>query len=420
MKKRFIAAVMALVVSLILFGGCSAQVKSTNLTDGIERDAIAVRPYFTEEQSQAVNGFAAKLLQQSFEDNKNTVISPISVLYALAMTANGADGETLSQMEALFGMDIDTLNEYLYSGVNTLPSDVGYDVDLANSIWVTDDEGKFKVKAEFLQQVKNYYDAGVFIADFDDNQTLKDINNWVTQKTNGKIQDILDKIDEDAVMYLVNAINFEADWQNEYKEHSVRDNTFIKADGTTQNVEFMYSGEYTYLEDENTTGFLKYYKDRKYAFVALLPDEDISLNEYVASLDGKKIDSLLKNTSEEKVNTSMPKFETTFDTEMSESLKALGMTDAFDYRVADFSRMGQAQIENENLCVNRVIHKAFIRVAEKGTQAGAATVVEMVTEGAAEFVEQPKEVHLNRPFVYMIIDTHNNLPLFMGAVTEIE
>ena len=418
MKKRFIAAVTALILSL--FSGCTLRpVSADNLTDGIKPDAVPVYNNFNNGENVAVSDFAAKLLQQSFKDDKSTVISPISVLYALAMTANGADGETLSQMENVFGMDIDTVNNYLHSTVSALPSDEGYTVDLANSVWIKDDEGKFVVEEDFLKAVKSYYDAGVFKETFDD-QTLKAINNWVVQKTNGQIQDILDKIDPDAVMYLVNAINFEADWDSIYEKHQVSDGEFTKADGTTQTVEFMFSDEHGYLEDENTTGFVKYYKDYKYAFVALLPDENISVDEYIASLNGDKLAQLLASKSGKMVLTSMPKFETTFDTEMSESLKALGMTDAFDYRVADFSRMGAAQQEGEHLCINRVIHKAFIRVAEKGTQAGAATVVEMVAEGAMAVTEKPKEVYLDRPFVYMIIDCSNNLPLFMGAVTEIE
>ena len=418
MKKRFIAAVTALILSL--FSGCTLRpVSADNLTDGIKPDEVPVYNNFNNGENVAVSDFAAKLLQQSFKDDKSTVISPISVLYALAMTANGADGETLSQMENVFGMDIDTVNNYLHSTVSVLPSDVGYTVDLANSLWIKDDQTDFVVNEDFLKTVKSYYDAGVFKETFDDH-TLKAINNWVVQKTNGQIQDILDKIDPDAVMYLVNAINFEADWDSIYEKHQVSDGEFTKADGTTQTVEFMFSDEHGYLEDENTTGFVKYYKDYKYAFVALLPDENISVDEYIASLNGDKLAQLLASKSGKMVLTSMPKFETTFDTEMSESLKALGMTDAFDYRVADFSRMGAAQQEGENLCVNRVIHKAFIRVAEKGTQAGAATVVEMATEGAMAVTEKPKEVYLDRPFVYMIIDCSNNLPLFMGAVTEIE
>lgn len=419
MKRRFVAFVTAMAMSLCFLSGCDAKVKATNLIDGIKRDPVPVYNNFENSEQSAVAGFTADILKNTESPNGNVVVSPISVLYALAMTANGADGETLSQMEQVFGLDIDTLNRYLYSTVNTLPSDEGYTFDIANSLWIKDDETDFVVNEEFLKVVKSYYDAGVFKEAFDE-ETLKSINNWVTQKTNGKIKDILDKIDEEAVMYLVNALNFEADWQNVYETNDIRDGAFTKADGTQQTVEFMYSSEYGYLEDKDTAGFIKYYKDRKYAFVALLPDEDIKIDEYVNSLSGEKLTALLNSVSDENVYTAIPKFETTYGMEMSDILKSLGMTDAFDWTVADFSRMGQAQQEGENLCINRVIHKAFIRVAEKGTQAGAATVVEMVTEGAAEFVEQPKEVYLDRPFVYMIIDTQNNLPLFIGTVSEIE
>ncbi len=421
MKKRFIAVFLAAAFTVSVLSGCSATVKSKNLTDGIKPGPVPVYNGFNKSESEAVVQFSAQLLKQLCSEDKNVVYSPLSVLYALAMTANGADGETLAQMEAVFGMDMETLNNYLHSTVNLLPSDEGYTFDIANSLWVTNDEGKLAVNEEFLRIVKSYYDAGVFTADFADSQTLKDINSWVTYKTNGQIQDILDKIDPDAVMYLINALNFEADWLNDYDEYAVHDGTFTKADGRTQDAEFMYMAENGYLEDENTQGFIKYYKDKKYAYVALLPDEKIKLNDYIASLDGEKLTNLLNNiVREQEVETAIPKYETTFDTEMSEIFKALGMTDAFDWRVADFSRMGQAQAEGENLCINRIIHKAFVRVAEKGTQAGAATVVEVVAEGAMIEKEPPKRVYLDRPFVYMIIDTQNNLPLFMGAVYEIE
>ena len=420
MKKRFISAILAAVFTSTALSGCSASVKSKNLTDGIKPGAVPVYSNFDESQQAAVADFAAKLVKNTKSENGNIVISPISVLYALAMTANGADGETLAQMEAVFGMDMETLNNYLHSTVSLLPSDEGYTLDIANSLWITDDEGKFVVNDDFLRIVKSYYDAGVFTADFADKQTLKDINSWVTYKTNGQIQNILDKIDPDAVMYLINALNFEADWDYEYYESDVNNGIFTKADGRTQDAEFMYMEEHSYIEDEDTTGFIKYYKDGKYAFAALLPDEGVKIEDYVNSLDGEKITNLLNGKTYQDVETKIPKFETTYNVEMSEIFKNLGMTDAFDYRVADFSKMGPAQVEGENICINRIIHKAFIRVAEKGTQAGAATVVEMVAEGAMAIKEQPKCVYLDRPFVYMIIDTQNNLPLFMGTVCEIE
>ena len=389
MKKRIVSAFLAAVFSTAVLSGCDASVKSKNLVDGVTPDAVPVYNNFEKGENTAVADFAAKLIKNTQSENGNVVVSPISVLYALAMTANGADGETLSQMEEVFGVDIDTLNNYLHSVVNVLPSDEGYDFDIANSLWITDDETKFAVSEEFLKTVKSYYDAGVFTADFSDKQTLKDINNWVTQKTNGQIQNILDKIDENAVMYLVNALNFEADWLKEYDEYSVSDGIFTKTDGSTQDARFMYMAENGYLEDENTTGFIKYYKDKKYAFIGLLPDENVKTEDYLNTLSGEKISNLLNNIdAEQKVETAIPKFETTYETEMSELFKNLGMTDAFDWRVADFSKMGTAQQAGENVCINRVIHKGFIRVAEKGTQAGAATVVEMIAEGAM-FIEVP-------------------------------
>lgn len=418
MKKRLFSLFVAIVAALSLFAGCSAKVQSVNMLDGIQRSAVPVMNSFTQGESRAVHSFGTQLLQQSFSKEESVVISPLSVLYALAMTANGAEGETLRQMEEVFGIDIASLNSYLYSTVSVLPTDENNLFGTANSVWVKDDKNKFIVKEEFLQSVKDYYDAGVFMAPFDDT-TLKDINNWVMQQTNGQIQDVLDKIDKDAVMYLVNAIKFEALWHNDYNEHQVRQGVFNAADGTQQNIDLMYSSEYSYIEDDNTTGFIKYYRDHKYAFVAMLPQEGTAMEDYVNSLTGEKLSGLVDNVQQVQVNCALPKFETTFDTELSQSLKAMGMPYAFDANMADFSRMGTPQIAGENLFINRVIHKAYIRVAEQGTQAGAATVVEMVAESAAEGPAEVKEVILDRPFVYMIVDTQNKLPLFIGAVNKI-
>ena len=419
MKKRIAAMLAASLLAGWALTGCAA-VQAQNLTDDVQPNPVPVYNRIDEGQSAAVAQFSAQLLKQLGAESGNVVYSPLSVLYAMAMTANGADGETLAQMEAVLGMPVDQLNSYLHSTVNLLPSDEGYSFDIANSIWIKDDEGKFVVNEDFLQIVKDYYLASVYKAPFDD-QTLKDINSWVAQETEGQIQNILDKIDENAIMYLINALNFEAQWAKTYDEHQVDLMAFYKESGKMQEAEFMFSDERGYLEDENTTGFIKYYKDRKYAYVALLPDEDVNFSDYVASLDGEKITNLLNNADyAQKVRTAIPKYENTFETEMSAIFRNLGMTDAFDSRVADFSKLGTAQIEGENICINRVIHKAFIRVAEQGTQAGAATVVEMIAEGALMPGAEPKKVWLDRPFVYMIIDTQNNLPLFIGAVCEIE
>ena len=364
----------------------------------------------------ATANFAVRLFQTSMEKGKNTLISPMSVLYALAMTANGADGETLAQMEKVFGMDIRNLNGYLFASPWLNPDAEGNKLYLSNSIWFKDDPN-FEVNKTFLGINRDYYGAGAYQVSFDES-TRNEINDWVKTNTKGMIPEIIDEIPEDAVMYLVNALAFEAQWEKIYNEFQVQEGHFTTEDGTRQDVEMMHSEEHYYLEDELATGFIKYYEGRKYAFVALLPNEGVSVSQYVENLTGEHLAKLLSNQKDVTVFATMPKFETEYDIEMSEVLQEMGMTDAFDYRVADFCRLGTYNVDGMNICINRVLHKTFISVAELGTRAGAATAVEMPAYGAMEIPEF-KEVVLDRPFVYMIIDCETHLPFFMGTMMDV-
>ncbi len=219
-------------------------------------------------------------------------------------------------------------------------------------------------------------------------------------------------------MYLVNALAFEGEWNKMYEEYQVQENIFTLENGMEKTVELMYSSEHTYLEDELATGFVKYYKEGKYAFVALLPKEDVSVAEYINSLNGAHVQALLANAHSETVRAAIPKFETEYDTELRQVLSDMGMPAAFDVFAADFSRLGSDTRPEWNIYISRVLHKTFISVGEQGTKAGAATVVEMESGSGAGPAEPPKEVYLNRPFVYMLVDTENNLPFFMGTLME--
>ena len=137
---------------------------------------------------------------------------------------------------------------------------------------------------------------------------------------------------------------------------------FTMEDGTRQDVDMMHSEEYTYLEDDLATGFIKYYKDRKYAFVAMLPNDGVTVSQYVDSLTGEHLRELLNNPQDVTVFASIPKFETEYDIEMSEVLQEMGMTDAFDWQVADFSKLGTYNVDGMNICINRMLHKTFISV----------------------------------------------------------
>lgn len=356
--------------------------------------------------------FGLRLFRASFDAEKNTLISPYSVLAALAMTANGAEGNTLTQMEEVLGQSREALNSWHKFGTdyedNTL--------QLANGIWFKDDPA-FTVNEAFLQKSAECFGAGIYKAPFDDT-TLTDINCFVEDNTDGMVKNILDKIPEDAVMYLVNALAFDAKWKEAYKENQVHKTVFTTEDGTEQKAELMWSEESIYYENDLATGFQKPYKDEKtdrFAFVALLPKEGVAVADLVAGLDGGGLQEMLGNPQMVKVNAAVPKFEAEFDTQMSQVLKAMGMTDAFDSDLADFSSLGTHT--NGGIFINRVIHKTFISVAEQGTKAGAATVVEAAAEGA---IEEVKQVVLDRPFLYMIVDIENNTPVFIGSLMEIQ
>ena len=233
------------------------------------------------------------------------------------------------------------------------------------------------------------------------------------------IPEILDQIPPEAVMYLVNALAFEAEWSDIYEKHQVRDGKFTKEDGTRQDVEYMYGSENIYLEDEKATGFIKYYRGGKYAFAAMLPNEGVSVSDYIASLDGESLNAMLADSQYATVLTSIPKFEMEYSVEMSEILKGMGMPKAFDPDNAEFGRLGTST--DGNIYISRVLHKTFISVGEKGTKAGAATVVEVADQSAVEAdPQEPKQVYLDRPFVYMLVDRENNIPFFIGTMIDIE
>ena len=417
MKKTRISLV---IISLLLvcamavnLTGCTMEFQAKDLMEGITPNNVTALDDLSS-QNADVTDFAIRLFKASNESGNNTLISPLSVLCALAMTANGAEEETLAQMEEVLGMTTEELNLYLYSYMKNLPQGDKYKLCLANSIWFTDDE-RFTVNQDFLQTNADHYGADIYKAPFD-NQTLKDINNWVKEKTDEMIPEVLDKIPSDAIMYLINALAFEAEWSAIYEKHQVKDGEFTKEDGTKQDAKFMYSTEGTYLADENATGFMKYYKGGKYAFVAMLPNEGVSVSEYIASLDGEALNALLANPQYETVYTSLPKFETEYAVEMAEILKGMGMTEAFDMYDADFDGIGTST--DGNIHITRVLHKTFISVGEKGTKAGAVTVIE-AADGAAMEPQEPKEVYLDRPFVYMLIDCENNIPFFIGTMMNV-
>ncbi|MBQ1254973.1 MAG: serpin family protein [Clostridia bacterium] len=409
-----------LLLVCILLAGCAAgqggtsvtseDIGATDLLKPIKKeDPIVtgmIRPY-----ESLMTTLGLRMFQETLKadpDGENKLISPLSILYAMAMVSNGADDQ--EAVKAYWGYDLLHINEYMYEYALKLPQGEKYKLQLANSIWFTEHE-RFTVNREFLQKVKNFYDADAYQAPFNE-ATCKDINEWVELKTDGMIKDILDQIPYDAVMYLVNALAFEAEWLSTYEEVQVREGVFTKADGTEQKVDFMYDSVSHYFEDENATGFMRYYSGMKYAFVAMLPNEGVTPEEYIVSLDGNDLHTMLKNPQMTSVVTSIPVFEAEYDADLRSILGAAGYPVDGTFNGVGTSTAGDIEI-------GRILHKTYIQVGPQGTKAGAATVVEMKEECEVKTPQEPKVVHLDRPFVYMIIDCENAVPLFIGVQNNV-
>lgn len=411
-------SVLSLAACILPFSGCGKTVGKVHnkgvksgavrdLTEGVSKNESASKAP-DDEFKAAASSFAAELFKDNYSKGKTTLVSPLSVLTALALVQNGAQGDTLAQLEqALGGIDRDTLNAYMRAYCDFLTE--SDELKIANSVWT---DSSAEAKRDFLQKAVDSYSAQLFSAPLSDPKTVESINSWVKKNTYGMITKIIEKADRYAVMMLVNAIAFDAKWETPYKRSDIEKLEFTSYSGSKKKTDFMCSTENVYLKDGGAVGFMKPYKNGRFAFAALLPDENTGIDDYVASLSGDKLMKIFSSAKRgNEVNVKMPKFRAEYSTQLIDTLKKMGVKDAFDSKTADFSSL----IENRDAYIATVVHKTFIEVDENGTRAAASTLVGADTMSLIE----PYSVCLNRPFVYMIVDTETNLPLFIGVQTEI-
>lgn len=411
-------SVLSIAACTLPFSGCGKTVGKVHnkgvksgavrdLTEGISKNESASKAP-DDEFRAAASSFAAELFKDNYSKGKTTLVSPLSVLTALALVQNGAQGNTLAQLEqALGGLDRDTLNAYMRAYCDFLTE--SDELKIANSVWT---DSSVEAKQAFLQKAVDSYSAQLFSAPLSDPKTVESINSWVKKNTDGMIPKIIENADRDAVMMLVNAIAFDAKWETPYKRSDIEKLEFTSYSGSKKKTDFMCSTENVYLKDGGTVGFMKPYKNGRFAFAALLPDENTGIDDYVASLSGDKLMKIFSSAKcGNEVNVKMPKFKAEYSAQLIDTLKKMGVKDAFDSKTADFSSL----IENRDAYIATVVHKTFIEVDENGTRAAASTLVGADTMSLME----PYSVCLNRPFVYMIVDTETNLPLFIGVQTEI-
>ncbi len=406
MKIKITATLLTFAIILsLLFSGCAKDSKIKNLGEDIEPTARVISK--SDFKAEDYNDFAVSLFEKCIDEDKNIIASPLSVALALAMTAEGAEGDTLEEIEDTLGMDNDELRA-LAQGFLTKDKQL----KIANSMWINDLKN-FTVRDEFLENNAQYHDADVFKAEFNE-KTPYEINRWVSDKTDGMVDKIIDELDAQTVMCLVNALSFDAQWANPCDKDKVEEGEFFTENGKKQTASYLRTSEHMYLEDDKATGFIKYYEGGEYAFVAMLPNEGVSVEEYVSSLDGEKLTALLNCGEEATISASIPKFECKTEINLKSLLEDMGIKKAFDEENADFSKLGEFQ--GENIYIGDVLHSSKIAVTERGTEAGAATAV-TILRGAAT---RAFEINLNRPFLYMIVETENMIPVFMGVLNSLE
>ena len=413
--KTLCASVLA---SLLLCGsltGCGAgmTMQADNLTAKVKPQlASGTTPDETFEKAQTA--FALHLMQETVktQPGKNLLLSPYSLMQVLAMSANGAAGETLAELEqALGGIPAETLSSYLYGQRTSLPVGAGNQLKTVNSLWVHYDADRIVLRGTFVQKSVDYFGADIYCAPFDES-TRSDINNWCSEKTDGVIPEILSEpIDPNAVLYLVNAVNFDAKWEEKYEDEP-REMMFHAKSGALPSVQMMFSEESVYLSDAQAEGFLKPYKGGIYAFVGILPKNGMTPEEYLAQTDADALYGLLQNAQHASVKAGLPEFTCDWGAELIPVLQNMGIRTAFQ-DAADFS--GMNAVDNP-VAISKVLQKTHIEVDVNGTKAQAISLSE--TQDSAAPPPPEYTVILDRPFLYMIVETDTMMPVFAGVMNE--
>jgi len=362
--------------------------------------------------------FAIKLLKelQGEQGGRNVFISPLSVSIALAMTYNGANSSTREAMASVLGFDgmsDDAVNVGYRQLIESLLSvDVDVSLNIGDSVWIRSTFAP-AVNAEFTDALSNYYRSDIYSRAFDAS-TVDEVNSWVSEETNGKIDRILDSIDSNNVMFLINAIYFKGGWVDEFDAALTQQADFTAADGSTVKVDMMRrDGDYSYFGDDAVqVARLPYGRD-KIAMYVFLPAEGVSLESFVEGLTSDGLDAYFSKLSSAELELQLPKLKLEYGkVDLKDALTALGMGVAFDRGSADFS--GIADVRPERLYIAFVDHKAVVEVNEKGTEAAAATNVGI----SLTSVPMRTPFVVDRPYAFVIRDDRSGTILFAGLIAD--
>ncbi len=403
-----IACMMLGTLSIKLFSDGLFFRSVKNVSAEVEEIKVNI-PELTTNMTESLFLAGFDLFKNSIQKEESILIMPYTTLMALGILENGAQGETLAEIQSYLGGH--TISE-MNSGYAALNKKLeGYsDIKCItkNSIWLTRFE-TFKPRDYFLKVNATYYDADLFVADFSKGNTLNKMNEWVKVNTEGKVEVPIQSIEDEAAMYILSSFNFNANWAKPYERSDILGGEFKLTNGKKKNVEYMYSKEY-YLEDDKAEGFVKAYTDNGCSFVVIRPKEG-SLYDYIKTLDSEGFKKILRSKKTQKAIVAIPKFTYETQTDLSSSLKILGIEAAFDREKADFGKIFD---EEQQAYLGRIVQKNYIQIDEIGMSSSGAIAAEVnATTSAEEDIQ--KSIIFNTPFLYAVIDNKTKLPILIGS-----
>jgi len=352
------------------------------------------------------------------KSKENFLYSPYSVSSALTMTYTGSAGTTKDAMAKVLGLDPKkdkATKDQAKADIDSLQKlEHGSVLEIANALFANKN---IDFSKEFLSENEKYFYAGTTSMDFSAPEAVEKINGWVNEKTHEKISKILDKVSGDAILYLINAVYFKGAWQNQFKKEDTKKDKFHALDGTSLEVMMMSLSRntFSYAENADFQAIHLPYKDNRLGLYVYLPAKGKTLDDFEKKLD---LLSFEKHADLFKIRSGtfkMPRFKIEDDMKLKENLSKLGMEEAFDKNIADFSLMTN---EKERVFINDVIHKTFMDVNEEGTEAAAVTAVEMCMTSARMDPQPVFEMTCNRPFFVALQDMQTKKLLFMGHINK--
>jgi len=415
--KGFLAVVIALIVSsplMMISGSADHGIGSPQQTGEGAMKKV------NEPLMAATSRFAFKLYSQLQKQNTNTnlFVSPSSVMFALAMTYNGAEGKTREAMARTLEIEGLSLSE-VNSGFAELQRAAGVadpkvQLKIANSLWAR--QG-FTLKPEFVERSKQNYAAEVTSLDFNNPAAPMTINSWVKNKTDNLIDSIVDRIDSNNILFLINAIYFKGQWKNEFEKAKTKDEDFQLPNGQQKKVPMMsQSGQYRYLRGEDFQAVTLPYGNGRINMYVFLPDKGTSLEAFEKKVTFGNWEGWMKSLRFEPGTVMLPRFKVEYQTDLNDVLKALGMAEAFDPNVANFSGIA-ATNSGARLYISEVKHKSFAEVNEEGTKAAAVTSVGVAVT-SVQIPREPFMMKVDRPFFFAIRDDATGAILFMGSIVD--